>query len=89
MKKKSLKGLIFLAILISGCASTERFIEPLCVNPIPVLAALTVAEQQMIKDYDPDLLFRIANNQLLLRDHIFLTERIIAAHNEQFEAECY
>lgn len=86
---RSLKGLIFLAILISGCASTEKFIEPLCVSDMPLLASLSVEEQTMIKDYDPDLLYRIANNQLLLVDHIWLMERLIATHNEQFEAECW
>ena len=84
-----MKGLIFLAILISGCASTETFIEPLCVSPIPVLAALSVEEQTMIRDYDPDLLFRIANNQMLLVDHVWLLNKLIKVHNEQFEAECW
>ena len=53
-----------------------------------MLAALSVEEQQMIRDYDEDLLFRIADNQMLLTDHIWLLNRLIRVHNEQFEATC-
>ena len=79
--------LIFSAIL-TGCGTTRTYTDPLCVPGQPVLAALSVEEQQMIRDYDEDLLFRIADNQMLLTDHIWLLNRLIRVHNEQFEATC-
>ena len=85
---KNFMVLMCLAIL-TGCATTEKFIDPLCINDRPRLAPLSVEEQVAIRDLSQDLLFRIANNQTLLLDHINLIERLVAAHNEQFEAECW
>ena len=86
---KSLRVLIFLAILMTGCASTEKFINPLCVNAAPQLEAMSVEDQLAIWEYSVELLLQIADNQLLLIDHILLVEKLIAIHNTQFEAECW
>ena len=86
--KTRLLVLIFLATL-TGCATTEKFVNPLCIEDRPRLAPLSVEEQVAIRDLSKDLLFRIANNQTLLLDHINLIERLVRVHNEQFEAECW
>ena len=86
---KSLRVLIFLAILMTACAGTEKFINPLCVNEAPLIQDMSVEDQLAIWEYSVELLLQIADNQLLLIDHILLVEKLIAIHNTQFEAECW
>ena len=81
-------GLIFSAIITSGCTTTNKFVSPLCIGSPPMLSIMSIEEQTMIRDYDPDLLFRIANNTMLLVEHIAFLQRTVAIYNEQFEAEC-
>ena len=86
---KSLRVLMCLAILMTGCASTEKFINPLCVSEAPYIEAMSAEDQLAIWEHSVELLLQIADNQLILIDHILLVEKLIAIHNTQFEAECW
>lgn len=83
-----MKALTVLAILmmigLSGCAT--NLINPLCLPDRPELLPLTV--QQKV-EMDPDALEVVALNDRALKGYIITIERVVEAHNEQFEATCY
>ena len=88
---KSLKGLITLAIVIligSGCATTETFVEPLCIPSRPVLVNMTVVDQRAFRAWNEDLYTDVALNDLLLKRYAATIEGLVTIHNGQFEASC-
>lgn len=89
---KSIKVLITLLIVTtigSGCATQEKFIEPLCLPNRPVMVDMSIEDQRAFKTWDEALFTDVVVNDLLLKRHIATVEGVVGAHNKQFEAECY
>ena len=89
---RNFKGLIIcltLTITGSGCASTEVFVEPLCLPTRPTMVPLSIEDQRWLKEANQSMFTDIAVNDFQLKLYIALVERLVAAHNEQFEAECW
>lgn len=82
------RALIISAILMisSGCASQ---LPAECPIGVPVrdfiLQPLTVDEQLAIKRHDPNLLGKIAQNDINLKSHIRVLEGVIQAHDSALE----
>lgn len=72
---------------LPGCTTTPVY-QPLCGPDRPVLAPLTEEEQWAIMGIDPDLLYKIAENQATLKNHILHWEELADAHNEVYDAAC-
>ena len=81
-----MKVLTTLVILISfsliGCSTTLPIESPICVPERAVLFDISRDEQLSIKDIDPDLLFRIGQNDNLLKGMVATLEGFIQAHDE-------
>jgi len=67
----------------SGCSALVA--EPLCLPARPVLIAISIEEQRTI---DPEILEKVAVNDIRLKSHIRTIERITDEHNKQFKASC-
>lgn len=84
-----MKRLILLATLMtigSGCTLLKDPIrEPLCLPNRPYLLPITVEEQIEI---NPQVLDKIATNDVRLKSHIKMIEDITIEHNKQFRAQC-
>jgi len=88
MKLKILTTLL-IAITFSGCALFEpRPYAPLCLERGVVLSDLTVEELEAIRDIDPDLLVRIATNDVKLKSVITKYESLAEAHNRIYGTDC-
>lgn len=78
---------IFLILTIgslTGCAATPPY-APLCTPDRPNLESISVPEQQQI---EPEVLRKLASNDLRLKSHIKTLEDLIKAHNELYGVEC-
>ena len=84
-----MKVLTILTILTigSGCESTPPY-APNCSPEGPSLEPISLEEQWDIMGISPDLLGKIASNDLKLKNHIKLLEELAAAHNEQYGVKC-
>lgn len=89
MNLRVLATLLIATIIGSGCATTERFIEPLCTPSRPTMIDMSIEDQLAFREWDLVLFTGVALNDLRLKRHIATIENLIEAHNEQFEAECY
>lgn len=80
---KILQVLIILTTLtISSCAVSLPIESPICVPERGVLHTITVEEQRAIRSIDPDLLFRIGENDSILKGMVKTLEGFIIAHDE-------
>lgn len=86
MISKGVRSLLIVALILqmlSGCASQPVAEPPICV---PVrdffLEEISVEEQRSIFAIDPDILRRLAENDLRLKSHVVVLERTIEAHDE-------
>lgn len=81
----------FLILTIgSGCAATPPY-SALCQPDRPDLEPLTLEEQVLvhsIKPTGPEILARIASNDLRLKSHIKLLEELITEHNKVYGSTC-
>lgn len=88
---RNLRGLITLLIVTaigSGCATTETFIEPVCLPSRPVLVNMTIVDQTAFRAWNEQLYTDVAVNDLLLKRYAATVEGLVTIHNGQFEASC-
>lgn len=89
---KTIRVLITLLIVTtigSGCATKEKFIEPLCLPDRPIMVDMSVEHQREFKEWNAYLFTVVVVNDELLKRHIATVEKVVVAHNEQFESECW
>ena len=88
---KTLKVLTILLIVTtsSGCSlfRTTPY-APLCLDRDVTLQDLTIEEQRAIRDINPDLLVKIATNDVKLKSVITKYEELAEAHNRIYGTEC-
>lgn len=89
---KILKVLTILTTLTitSGCSLWKNnLVEPLCLPERPVLETVSIEDQRSMKNASQKGFSQLGRNDLALKDWVVVVEKITAAHNEQFKAQCY